>query len=76
MKKSKKSKFGLGSIVLLGINAIIGSGIFLMPGNAYKLMGTSSLFVYLFITVLAGSMALCFAEAQAISSRMEAHIFM
>lgn len=63
MKKSKKSKFGLGSIVLLGINAIIGSGIFLMPGNAYKLMGTSSLFVYLFITVLAGSMALCFAEA-------------
>ncbi|MDO5294423.1 MAG: APC family permease [bacterium] len=59
----KKKKFGLFSIVLLGINSIIGSGIFLMPGKAYVLMGTQSLWVYLFITLLAGSMALCFAEA-------------
>ncbi len=44
-----KKNFGLFSIVLLGINAIIGSGIFLLPGNVYKSMGTSSLFVYLFI---------------------------
>lgn len=58
-----KKKFGLFSIVLLGINSIIGSGIFLMPGKAYVLMGTKSLWVYLFITLLAGSMALCFAEA-------------
>lgn len=58
----RRKKFGLFSIVLLGINAIIGSGIFLLPGNVYKTMGTSSLFVYLFITLLAGSMALCFAE--------------
>ncbi|MDO5521718.1 MAG: APC family permease [bacterium] len=58
-----KKKFGLFSIVLLGINSIIGSGIFLMPGKAYVLMGTQSLWVYLFITLLAGSMALCFAEA-------------
>ncbi|MEY8356671.1 APC family permease [Lachnospiraceae bacterium 54-53] len=57
-----KKKFGLVSIVLLGINAIIGSGIFLLPGNVYKIMGTSSLVIYLFITLLAGSMALCFAE--------------
>ncbi|BBF43594.1 S-methylmethionine permease [Lachnospiraceae bacterium KM106-2] len=59
----KSKKFGLFSIVLLGINSIIGSGIFLMPGKAYVLMGTKSLLVYLFITLLAGSMALCFAEA-------------
>ena len=59
----KKKKFGLLSIVLLGINAIVGSGIFLLPGRAYDMAGTSSLFVYIFITFLAGSMALCFAEA-------------
>ena len=58
-----KKKFGLISIILLGMNAIIGSGIFLLPGQAYDLVGTSSLFVFLFITLLAGSLALCFAEA-------------
>lgn len=63
MNKKKSGKFGLFSIVLLGINSIIGSGIFLMPGKAYVLMGTSSLWVYVFITLLAGAMALCFAEA-------------
>ncbi len=58
----EKKKFGLFSIILLGMNAIIGSGIFLLPGDAFNIMGTSSLFVYIFITLLAGSMALCFAE--------------
>lgn len=60
---SNKKKFGLGSLILLGINSIIGTGIFLLPGNAYALGGTSSLFVYLFVILLAGSLALCFAEA-------------
>ena len=59
----KQKEFGLISIILLGMNAIIGSGIFLLPGQAYDLVGTSSLFVFLFITLLAGSLALCFAEA-------------
>lgn len=62
-KMKNKKKFGLFSIILLGMNAIIGSGIFLLPGQAYAIAGTSSLFVYLFITFLAGSLALCFAEA-------------
>ncbi|AEB06418.1 amino acid/polyamine/organocation transporter, APC superfamily [Coriobacterium glomerans PW2] len=60
---SHGGKFGLASIILLGINAIIGSGIFLLPGQAFALAGTSSLFVFVFITLLAGSLALCFAEA-------------
>ena len=61
--RMKNKKFGLFSIILLGMNSIIGSGIFLLPGQAYHIMGTSSLFVYLFISLLAASMALCFAEA-------------
>lgn len=59
---SGKQKFGLYSVILLGINAIIGSGIFLLPGKAYAKMGTSSLFVYLFVSVLTMAMAMCFAE--------------
>lgn len=57
-----KNKLGLWSIVLLGINGIIGSGIFLLPGKAMKLMGPGSIWVYLFDMILVMSMALCFAE--------------
>jgi len=56
------NKFGFWSIVLLGINAIIGSGIFLLPNMAYALTGTFSLAVIVFDMFLAVSMALCFAE--------------
>ncbi|MBI6871596.1 APC family permease [Clostridium aciditolerans] len=57
-----KKKLGLWSIVLLGINGVIGSGIFLLPGKAMKLMGPGSIWVYLFDMILVLSMALCFAE--------------
>ena len=49
--------------MLLGINSIIGSGIFLLPNQAYALSGAFSLVVVLFDAVLAMSLALCFAEA-------------
>lgn len=56
-------KLGLWSIVLLGINSIIGSGIFGLPGEAYKMIGPASIVVLVFCMVLAVSIALCFAEA-------------
>lgn len=59
----KKVKLGFWSIVLLGINAIIGSGIFGLPGEAYKNVGPSSILVLGFCMLLAVSIALCFAEA-------------
>ena len=58
-----KNKLGFWSIVLLGINSIIGSGIFLLPNKAYSLVGTGSIFVILFDMILVLSIALCFAEA-------------
>lgn len=61
MESSKK--LGFWSIVLLGINSIIGSGIFGLPGEAYKMIGPASIVVLVFCTVLAVSIALCFAEA-------------
>lgn len=59
---SKKGKLGLLSIILLGINSVIGSGIFLMPGQAYGLMGTGSLWVYVFDALLVIAMVMCYAE--------------
>lgn len=57
-----KKKLGFWSIVLLGINAIIGSGIFLLPNQAMELIGPASLVVILFDTILVISIAMCFAE--------------
>jgi len=58
-----KKQFGLVSLILLGTNAIIGSGIYLLPGKAFALAGRDSLWVYLFDSILALLLALTFAEA-------------
>lgn len=49
-------------MILLGINGVIGSGIFLLPGSAYKLFGAYSILVYLLDTLIVLSFALCMAE--------------
>ena len=56
------NKLGLMSIILLGVNAIIGTGIFLLPGKAAALVGVNSLWVIAFDALLVMSIALCFAE--------------
>jgi amino acid transporter len=53
----------------LGINGIVGTGIFLLPNKAYSLIGTASLGVLLFDALLAGCMALCFAEVAGFFTR-------
>lgn len=62
MTSSATKKFGLFSIVLLGINAIIGSGIFLIPNKVAAKVGNASLWVILFDAFLVMTLALCFAE--------------
>jgi amino acid transporter len=69
MVSENKKKFGFWSIVLLGINGVIGSGIFLLPGKAMALVGPGSIFVYLFMTLVVMSIALCFAECASKFSR-------
>ena len=69
MTNETKSKFGFWSIVLLGINGVIGSGIFLLPGKAMALIGPGSVFVYLFMTLVVLTIALCFAECAGKFSR-------
>lgn len=59
----QQHKLGFWSIVLLGINGIIGSGIFLLPQRVARLVGNRSFLVILFDALLVLSIALCFAQA-------------
>ncbi len=60
---TNKNKMGLLSIILLGFNSIIGSGIFLLPNKVMALVGPSALLVTVFDAILVISIAMCFAEA-------------
>lgn len=60
---NKKNELGFWSIILLGINGIIGSGIFLLPNQAAKMVGTASIFVLIFDALLVFAIAVCFAKA-------------
>ena len=62
----KTNKLGLWSIVFLGINGIIGSGVFLLPNKAMDLFGPYSLLILLFDMVLVLCISLCFAEASSL----------
>lgn len=65
----QKKKMGLISIILFGINGIIGSGIFLLPGTVYTQAGTKSILIYVIATLLVLSILLCFAEAGGMFNR-------
>jgi amino acid transporter len=60
---------GFGSMVLLGINGIIGSGIFLLPGAVMAVTGNWSMIVYLFVSLLVLAIAWCFAQCAALYDR-------
>jgi amino acid transporter len=62
MIQERRGRFGFWSLVLLGVNCVIGSGIFLLPGKAMELAGPASLLVYLFTTLVVLAVAVCFAE--------------
>lgn len=65
----QKKKLGLISIILFGINGIIGSGIFLLPGKVYTQAGSKSILIYILATLLVLSIILCFAEAGGMFNR-------
>ena len=63
MSKSDNDKLGFWSIVLLAINAIIGSGIFLTPGSVVQQAGSRALIVYFIAALIASVLAISFAAA-------------
>ena len=57
-----KRSITLFAVIALGINGIIGQGIFLLPGKAAALLGPASLLSLAFAGLLSFLIALCFAE--------------
>lgn len=58
-----KDKLGFWSIVLLAINSIIGSGIFLTPGSVVSMVGTKTPWAYFLAALFAATLAITFASA-------------
>ena len=54
---------GLGGLVAMCINAVVGSGVFLLPYESYKLLGPFSLWAPLIFALPVFILVLCFAEA-------------
>lgn len=59
----KGKKIGFWSIVLLTINSIIGTGIFLSPGGVTKQAGSMAPWIYVAAAVFAAVLAITFAAA-------------
>ncbi|MBL4634607.1 MAG: amino acid permease, partial [Kofleriaceae bacterium] len=57
-----KRSLSLTDVVALGINGVVGTGIFLLPGIAAGMMGPASILTLLFAGLLSFLIALCFAE--------------
>ncbi|MDE2292025.1 MAG: APC family permease, partial [Elusimicrobia bacterium] len=56
------ARLRLMDVLALGLNAIVGSGIFLFPGTLAALVGPASVLVFLVTALLLASVALCYAE--------------
>jgi len=54
---------GLWGLVAMCINAVVGSGVFLLPTETYKLLGAFSLWAPLIFALPVFVLVLCFAEA-------------
>src|SRR5829696_6693900 len=54
---------GFWGLVAMCINAVVGSGVFLLPAESYKLLGPFSLWAPLLFAIPVFILVLCFAEA-------------
>jgi basic amino acid/polyamine antiporter, APA family len=54
---------GFWGLVAMCINAVVGSGVFLLPSESYKLLGPFSLWIPLLFAIPVFMLVLCFAEA-------------
>ncbi|HVR42605.1 MAG TPA: APC family permease [Thermoanaerobaculia bacterium] len=54
---------GLWGLVAMCINAVVGSGVYLLPSETYRLLGPFSLWAPLLFAIPVFILALCFAEA-------------
>lgn len=70
------NKLGFWSIVLLGINTVLGSGIFLLPGSFYIALNEGGGLSTVIVIATALSISLCFARPLVSSRVTEVLIYM
>ena len=58
-----RRSLSLFDIVCIGLNAIVGSGIFALPDDLYREMGVFSPFAFVLCAIGLLPVALCYAEA-------------
>src|SRR5262245_4931443 len=56
-------------VTCLGLNAIVGSGVFALPDDLYREMGAASPIVFILLAIGLLPVALCFAEAASYGDR-------
>lgn len=61
-QEQENAKFGFAGATLYGINAVIGSGIFLLPQEIYKGLGPASLAAMFGVAILVLLLSVCLAE--------------
>lgn len=64
-----KRDIGFGILMLLAVNALIGTGIYFAPGIAAFIAGPASLISWVAVSALAMVIALCFAELSSLTSK-------
>ncbi len=62
IEEQEKAKFSFSGATLYGINAVIGSGIFLLPQKIYSGLGPASLAVMFGVAILVMLLSACLAE--------------
>ncbi|KKO20075.1 MAG: hypothetical protein DCC43_14160 [Candidatus Brocadia sp.] len=60
--KQLRRELGLFDVACLGVNSVVGAGIFLLPGHLSGLAGREAVWVFPACGVLCFAIALCFAE--------------
>lgn len=58
----RRRRLGLFDVMCIGVNAIVGSGVFALPDDMQRAMGGLSPFAYVLCALLLMPVALCFAE--------------
>ena len=53
---------GAWDLTAIGINGVIGAGIFILPATVAQLLGTAAPLAYLLAATVVSLVALCFAE--------------
>jgi len=69
LDESLKKVLKTPEVLLIGINGVIGGGIFLLPGEVAKLAGAQAVWAYLVAGVIVTFVGLSFAEVSSMYSR-------